>query len=165
MTLSSLDFTEMTKGSRIHGSLYCDPDVFERELEAIWYKVWVYVGHDSEIPAPGDYVRRQIGLQPVIMVRGDDGGINIFYNRCRHRGNLVCHRDRGSAATLVCPYHGWTYSRSGELVAPTFEGGYDDNLEREEFGLTPVARVDSYRGLVFASLSPEGVSLDEPSAV
>ena len=98
MTASPLNYTEMTKGSRIHGSLYCDPGVFERELDAIWYKVWVYIGHESEIPAPGDYVRRQVGLQPVIMIRGDDGGIGVFYNRCRHRGNLVCHRDRGNAA-------------------------------------------------------------------
>jgi phenylpropionate dioxygenase-like ring-hydroxylating dioxygenase large terminal subunit len=156
-----VDYRELTKGSRIHGSLYCDPAVFERELEAIWYKVWVYIGHDSEVPEPGDYVRRQIGLQPVIMIRGDDGRIGVFYNRCRHRGNLICHRDRGNAAVITCPYHGWTYARSGELLEPTFEGGYDDNLAREDFGLIPTARLDSYRGLVFASLSADGVSLDE----
>jgi fatty-acyl-CoA synthase len=161
VTASTADFQELTKGSRIHGSLYRDPAVFERELEHIWYKVWVYIGHESEVPAPGDYVRRQIGLQPVIMIRGADHKVRVLFNRCRHRGNLVCHRDRGNASTITCPYHGWTYAASGELLDPTFESGYDDNLEREDFGLTAVPRLDSYRGLVFASASPEGISLDE----
>jgi Rieske [2Fe-2S] domain len=86
---ASLSFEQLISGPHIHGRLYRDPDVFDRELEAIWYKVWVYVGHGSEVPLPGDLVRRQIGLQPVIMIRGDDGQIRVFFNRCRHRGNLL----------------------------------------------------------------------------
>ena len=111
-----------------------------RELgEAIWYKVWVYVGHESEIPRPErHFVRRAIGLQPVIMVRDAEGRINVFFNRCRHRGNMVCHLERGNAASFTCPYHGWTYSNAGDLLAPTFEEGYDSNLNRADFGLTPL---------------------------
>jgi|SRR5579862_3708152 len=154
------DYEALTSGGRIHGSLYREPAVFQRELEAIWYKVWVYIGHESEVPLPGDYVRRQIGLQPVLMIRGDDGKVRVFFNRCRHRGNLICHRDRGSASEIRCPYHGWTYARSGELLEPSFEEGYDNNLARADFSLSPVPRVDAYRGLVFASVSPSGVSLD-----
>ena len=112
MTGSSLQFSELINGPVIHGRLYRDPEVFQRELEAVWYKVWIYVGHASEIPHPGDYVRRQIGLQPVIMIRDDDGHINVFFNRCRHRGNLVCQRERSNVEVLTCPYHGWTYARS-----------------------------------------------------
>ncbi len=156
-----IDVGNLIQGTRIHGSLYRDPAVFERELEAIWYKVWVYVGHESEIPRPGDFVRRAIGLQPVIMVRDAGGKINVFFNRCRHRGNMVCHLERGNAQSFKCPYHGWTYSNAGDLLAPTFEEGYDSNLNRADFGLTPLPRVDAYRGLVFASVSPEGLTLDQ----
>jgi phenylpropionate dioxygenase-like ring-hydroxylating dioxygenase large terminal subunit len=152
---------EFVQRDRIAGRLYRDPELFARELERIWYRVWVYLGHESEIPAPGDYVRRAIGLQPILMVRGDDGTVRAFYNRCRHRGNLVCVRENGNAPVLRCPYHGWSYATSGTLIAPTFEEGYGRELPREEFGLAPLARIGSYRGLVFASLAADGPSLDE----
>ncbi len=156
-----MDVGGLIRGNRIHGSLYRDPDVFERELEEIWYKVWVYVAHESELPNPGDFVRRAIGRQPVLVVRGADGTVKTFFNRCRHRGNMVCHAERGNAAAITCPYHGWSYSNAGELLQPTFEEGYDSNLARADFGLTPLPRIDSYRGLIFASVSPQGISLDE----
>jgi len=156
-----IDVQNLIQGTRIHGSLYRDPAVFERELAAIWYKVWVYVGHESEIPNAGDFVRRAIGLQPVVMVRDASGKIGVFFNRCRHRGNMVCHLEHGNVPAFKCPYHGWTYSTAGDLLAPTFEEGYDSKLKRADFGLTPLPRVDSYRGLVFASVSPDGISLDE----
>ncbi|HXQ52532.1 MAG TPA: Rieske 2Fe-2S domain-containing protein [Stellaceae bacterium] len=146
---------------RIHGRLYYDPEIFAQEQRRIWNRVWVYLGHESEIPARGDYVRRQLGLQPVIMVRGDDNAIRVLYNRCRHRANLVCHKDRGNAAELTCPYHGWTYARDGRLVAPTFGEAYEASLRQEDFGLTPVARVAAYRGFVFASATASGIGLDE----
>ena len=156
-----LDYRALVAGGRVHGSLYRDGRVFQRELAAIWNKVWVYVGHESEVPRPGDFLRREIGTQPVLMVRGDDGTIRLFFNRCRHRGNLLCNRERGSADTFRCPYHAWTYAKDGALLEPTFEEGYDDNLSREQFGLTPLPRQDNYRGLIFASLSPAGISLRE----
>src|ERR1700733_5751295 len=136
-----IDYEALTSGARIHGSLYRDQAIFEREFDAIWHKVWVYLGHESEIPGQGDYVVRQIGRQPVILIRGDDGEVRVFFNRCRHRGNLLCHRDRGTAETLKCPYHGWTYARSGQLLAPTFEEAYGGDLSHAEFSLTPVPRV------------------------
>jgi phenylpropionate dioxygenase-like ring-hydroxylating dioxygenase large terminal subunit len=156
-----IDVEHLIQGSRIHGSLYRDPAVFQQEIDEIWNKVWVYVGHASEIPNNGDFVRRAIGVQPVIMVRGDDGEIKVFFNRCRHRANMVCHAERGNVTAFTCPYHGWTYSNEGTLLAPTFEEGYDSSLRRADFGLTPLPRVDAYRGLVFASIAPEGITLAE----
>jgi phenylpropionate dioxygenase-like ring-hydroxylating dioxygenase large terminal subunit len=156
-----IDVGNLIQGSRIHGSLYRDPEVFERELNEIWYKVWVYVGHESEIPKPGDFVRRTIGRQPVIVTRSAGGAVRAYFNRCRHRGNMVCHADRGNTDKFTCPYHGWTYATTGDLLAPTFEDGYDSKLRREDFGLVPLPRLDSYRGLIFASVSPEGITLDE----
>ena len=158
---AAADVRDLVRRDRVGGRLYRDPELFERELERIWYRVWVYLGHESEVPQPGDFVRRAIGLQPIVMVRGADGEVRAFYNRCRHRGNLLCQRERGHAEVLRCPYHGWSYTTAGALIAPTFEEGYDNALPRAEFGLAPVARLGSYRGLVFASLSPDGISLDE----
>lgn len=155
-----IDVAGLVQGTRIHGSLYRHPEVFERELNEIWYKVWVYVGHESEVPAPGDFVRRAIGRQPIIVARSADGTVRAFFNRCRHRGNMVCHAERGNAAAFTCPYHGWSYSNAGALLQPTFEDGYDSNLRREDFGLVPLPRLDTYRGLIFASVSADGISLD-----
>jgi phenylpropionate dioxygenase-like ring-hydroxylating dioxygenase large terminal subunit len=156
----SLDVRALVGPDRVHGSLYRDPAVFQQEIDSIWHKVWVYVGHASEVAAPGDYVRRQIGLQPVLMVRGEDDRVRVLFNRCRHRANLVCHKERGHARRLICPYHGWAYATTGELVGATFDEAYDGGLPRESFGLIPVPRVASYRGLVFASLAAEGISLE-----
>ena len=151
----------LVDGPRVHGSVYRNPDIFQRELERIWYKVWVYVGHESEVPNAGDFVRRQIGLQPVLMVRGDDGKVRVFYNRCRHRANLVCLTETGNAEKFVCPYHAWSYANTGELLEPTFDEGYNYDLDKSRFPLVEVARQDSYRGLMFASVAPEGITLTE----
>jgi phenylpropionate dioxygenase-like ring-hydroxylating dioxygenase large terminal subunit len=160
-TETPIDYLALVSGGRVHGRLYRDPQVFERELTEIWSKVWVYVGHESEVPERGDFQRREIGRQPVLMVRGDDGVVRVLYNRCRHRGNLLCNRERGRTDTFRCPYHGWTYAKDGALLEPTFEDGYADGLCREQFGLTPLPRQEAYRGLVFASTSPTGSSLRE----
>jgi phenylpropionate dioxygenase-like ring-hydroxylating dioxygenase large terminal subunit len=157
----AIAYRDLVRGSRINGRLYRDPEVFADELALLWNRVWVYVGHESEIAQPGDYVARRIGNQPVILVRAHDGSARVFFNRCRHRANLVCHENAGNAAVFKCPYHAWTYKTTGELIAPTFEGGYDERLQRDDFGLTPVPRVDAYRGLVFASISPAGITLRE----
>lgn len=154
-----LDRGRLTDEARVRGSVYRDPAIFQQELERIWYKVWVYIGHESEIPNPGDFVRRQIGLQPVLMVRGNDGQIRVFYNRCRHRANLVCLAENGNAPKFVCPYHAWSYANTGEMLEPTFDEGYDYDIQKDQFGLTPVARQDSYRGLVFASVAKVGQTL------
>jgi phenylpropionate dioxygenase-like ring-hydroxylating dioxygenase large terminal subunit len=121
---------------------------------------WVFVGHASEIPRPGDYVTRVIGTEPVIMARAGDGQISVLVNRCRHRGTMVCPADRGHARTLTCPYHGWTYDLRGELLGVPYPGGYAD-FDKSANGLPRAPRVSAYRGFVFASLASEGISLAE----
>jgi len=95
-----MDYKTLVQDDRIHASLYTDPRVFEDEMERIFHRGWVFVGHDSEIPASGDYVTRLIGREPVIMVRGKDGAVEVLVNRCMHRGTLVCTAERGSAKTF-----------------------------------------------------------------
>jgi phenylpropionate dioxygenase-like ring-hydroxylating dioxygenase large terminal subunit len=157
---ADIDVTAMVMPDRIHGRLYYDPALFEQEMRRIWNRVWVYLAHESELPRRGDYLRRQLGRQPVILVRGADDAIRVLYNRCRHRANLICHKDQGHAAEFVCPYHGWTYALDGTLVAPSFGGAYDSSLRQEDFALTPVPRVSSYRGLIFASAAQDGITLE-----
>jgi fatty-acyl-CoA synthase len=146
---------------RVHGTLYTDPDVFERELERIWYRTWVFVGHESEVPEPNDYVRRSIGPQQVIMSRDRSGQIHLLLNRCSHRANLVCDADRGNSSAFRCPYHGWTFSNDGRLLGYPFSSGYGGRALKAELGLGRVPRVAEHRGFVFGSLAPEGQSLAE----
>src|SRR5882762_206499 len=129
-------------------------------MEGIFHQGWVFVGHESEVPRPGDFITRRVGTEPVLMVRGREGEVAIFANRCMHRGTMVCPADRGSVRAFTCPYHGWTYDLSGELLGAPYPGGYA-GFDKSAHSLTRVPRQASYRGFVFASLSPEGISLAE----
>jgi len=155
-----IDYKALVQDDRIHASLYTDPRIFADELERIFQRGWVFVGHASEIPRPGDYVTRRIGAQPVIMVRGREGAVSVFVNRCRHRGTMLCPAERGHARTFACPYHGWTYDLDGALTGVPYPGGYA-SLDRREYGLEAAPRVSSYRGFVFASFAAAGITLLE----
>jgi phenylpropionate dioxygenase-like ring-hydroxylating dioxygenase large terminal subunit len=158
--MSAIDYKALVRDDRIHASLYTDPRIFDDEMERIFVRGWVFVGHDSEIPDPGDYVTRRIGAEPVIMVRGQDRAIAVLVNRCMHRGTMVCPADRGNARVFTCPYHGWTYDVSGDLLGVPYPGGYTA-FDKGAHGLARAPRVSSYRGFVFASLSAGGISLAE----
>ncbi|HJU28955.1 MAG TPA: aromatic ring-hydroxylating dioxygenase subunit alpha, partial [Candidatus Binataceae bacterium] len=161
MLNSHLEYGQLVLNDRISGRVYYDADVFRDEIEKIWNREWIYVAHESEVPEPGDYVTRRIGLQPVIVSRDEDGGVHLFLNRCTHRGNTVCQNDRGNSHAFRCAYHGWTFNNGGALVGVPYAGGYDKSFHKEDFPLARVPRVGSYRGLIFASLSPDGPSLEE----
>ena len=72
----------LVEADRVHRSVYTDQEIFDREMENIWEKTWVYCGHESQVKKAGDYVTVQIGRQPMIMVRGMDGNIRVLFNRC-----------------------------------------------------------------------------------
>ncbi|WHU47443.1 aromatic ring-hydroxylating dioxygenase subunit alpha [Gordonia sp. L191] len=146
--------------TRVHGSLYSDPEIFARELEKIWYTTWVFVGHESEVPEPNDYVRKKLGRQDVIMTRDRDGQIHLLLNRCAHRANLVCDDAQGNSSSFRCPYHGWTYRNSGELLGYPYNKGYGGK-NAVDLKMGSVTRVDSYQGFVFGSFAAEGPSLVE----
>ncbi len=146
----------------VHSDVYTSPAIFELEMERIFHGGWVYVGHESEIPENGDYVLRWVGRQSVIMNRDANGIVHLLMNRCRHRANSVCQFDQGNSAFFRCSYHGWTYKNSGELVGMPFsQGAYEETFDKEEFALTPVPRMNSYRGFVWGSLSSVGPTFDE----
>ncbi|WP_243641455.1 aromatic ring-hydroxylating oxygenase subunit alpha [Natrarchaeobius halalkaliphilus] len=137
-----------------------DDEVFERELEEIFAKSWVYIGHESEIPEEGDYRQRSIGKDPFIFVRDENGEVQVLWDSCRHRGTKLCRAEKGNTTHFRCPYHGWTYRNTGELVGVPQKGNGFPDLDMEEKGLHGAPNVESYNGLVFASLDPDAPDLE-----
>ncbi len=162
MTLQQpIAYDALVQHDRVHGSLYTDPDVFADELDRIFHKGWVYVAHTSEIPNIGDFMRRQIGRQPVIVTRNASGEVKVMFNRCAHRGNMICTKQTGNTATFVCPYHGWTFGVGGELRGVPLPSGMGSSYDKTKLGLAMAPRMEIYRGFIFASLAAAGQSFDE----
>jgi phenylpropionate dioxygenase-like ring-hydroxylating dioxygenase large terminal subunit len=155
-----IDYKTLIQDDKIHASLYTDPRIFADEMERIFHRGWVFVGHESEVARPGDFVTRHLGAEPVIMVRGTGGEVSVLVNRCMHRGTQVCAADRGSARTFTCPYHGWTYDLGGALLGVPYPGGYD-GFDKSAHGLARAPRVGAYRGFIFASLAADGITLPD----
>ncbi|SRR5712692_8228334 len=113
-------------------------------MERVFTRGWLYVAHESEIPQRGDFVTRQMGEDPVIVCRGQDGRVRVWLNVCRHRGRKVCTVDAGRTAQFRCGYHGWTYSTTGELTGVPFFEGYQGNLDKGALGLYEAPGVGTY---------------------
>lgn len=143
---------------RVHTDAYRSPEIFALEMRRIFERTWVYVAHESQVPAAGDFVTTTIGTQPVIVARDAQGRLHVLLNRCRHRGSIVCRLASGRSPTFMCPYHNWVYGTDGTLINFAQKDGYPADLDRGALGLAR-ATVDTYRGLVFARLSAEGESL------
>ena len=152
---------ELVHEDRVHRRVYTDPAIFEEELRRIFSRVWVFVGHESEVPYPGDYRTTLIGRQPVILSRHSDGQVYVLYNRCMHRGAIVCREETGNSKHFRCIYHGWTYRNDGTISGIPFRHAYPPDFDLSSLGLMRVPRVASYRGFVFTSLAPEGESLTD----
>ncbi len=138
---------------RVNRRAFTDPHVLELERERVFNQCWIYTGHESEIPNPGDFRARRVAGRPVILVRGTDGQVRVLLNTCTHRGAQVCRERTGNARTFQCPYHAWTYNNQGELVGVPGDEAYSEAFDRRELGLVSVPRMESYRGFVFVSFS------------
>ncbi len=146
---------------RVDKRIYVDDAVFELEMERIFSRAWIYVCHESQLQAAGDYVATEIGRQPVFAIRQPDGGFGVFFDACAHRGARLTTRRYGNAKTITCRYHGWCYDTHGKCIKIQYENlGWPDGLPRDlQTNLKPLPRVASYKGFVFASLSPVGEDL------
>jgi len=162
---SDLSFAELVKETRdtfeVHTDIYMSPEVFDAEMRSIFERGWIFVAHESQVPEAGDYKTASMGAQPVVVSRHEDGRIYVLLNRCRHRGTVVCRAEVGHSNFFRCPYHNWGYANNGALVGMAMSHGWPEDFDKSGWGLRRVPRVESYRGLVFASLAEEGPSLTE----
>ena len=133
---------------------YCSAEEYQVDLDMIWYRDWLFVGHDCEVLNPGDYLTVQIGEYPVVVVRDRNGGLNAFHNSCWHRGSRICSAERGSVTRLVCPYHQWTYHLDGRLFAARDMGS---GFDKTQHGLHRVhcATVGGYIWVCLAKVAPD----------
>ena len=158
--LDSLIVDDLERGLfRVHRSTMTSQAIYDLERERIFDRCWLYVGHESEIPNPGDFVRRDVGGRPIIFVRGADGEVRALFNSCTHRGATICRQDSGNARIFQCFYHAWTFDTKGDLVQVPDEAGYSEWFDRADRALRAPARFDNYRGLYFLNYDPEAEEL------
>ncbi|MGB4776892.1 aromatic ring-hydroxylating oxygenase subunit alpha [Microbacterium sp.] len=140
------------KGYSLEGPFYTDPEIFKADMEGIFARYWIFACSIAEIPEPGDYVTFDFGPYALIVLRDDDGGVNVLHNICRHRGARVLTAESGSTGNLVCGYHSWTYAPDGTLVHASTAPG--EKLDTSCFGLKK-AHSRVVAGLVFVNISAE----------
>lgn len=149
----------------VDNRVYTDPGLFDSERERLFFRVWNFVCHASEVREPGDFLTTTVAGQPLVIVRTKSGAVRAFYNTCRHRAAQVARDERGNAPVLTCFYHLWTYDLDGRLTGVPEGEAYKtracpDGLDREGTSLVPV-RAEVAGGLVFVNLDEHAPSLAE----
>jgi p-cumate 2,3-dioxygenase alpha subunit len=147
---------------RVNRSAFTSAEVFAHEKAVILKKSWIFLGHTSEIAANGSYVVRQIIDSSILFLRDKDGVVRAFFNVCPHRGALLCRDVKGSRKSFTCPYHGWTFRGSGELVSQNTDYGYPDGFNDDGiYNLRPVPRLDHRGGFYFINFDADAISLND----
>lgn len=153
-------FVDVEKGV-VRREAFTSDDVYRLEVERVFQRSWLYLGHDSELAEPGAYVVRRMGSAPIILVRLQDGRIAAFLNSCRHRGAKLCRTDAGKARNFVCPYHGWSYRLDGSLLTTTFDHHFPDGMDFSSLDLVAVPRLETFCGLIFGCWDAGAPPLDD----
>lgn len=165
MSYTNDQIAELVRDDSVHKSVYTDPALYQLEMERIYGRAWIYVGHDSQVPNPGDFHATRIGDQDVVMVRASDRKVYVLYNRCPHKGAQVVPEGCGNTGKFFrCPYHAWTFKLDGSHLAAPLRAGFEGTCydpKHPDFSMRKLARVESYRGFVFASQVAEGPSLTD----
>ncbi len=116
MSWTNKQIAGLVEPDRAHRKAYTDPEIFDLEMDRIFERTWIYIGHESQIKNPGDYYLAQVGRQPVIMIRGQNDEVGVLYNRCPHRGAQICTARKGNTGNnFNCSYHAWTFHLDGKL--------------------------------------------------
>jgi len=140
--------------------LYGCPDAWDRERTGVFGRAWLFLGHEAEAAAPGDWLAAEVAGSRLLAVRGADGVLRAFHNVCRHRAGPLTQGERGRCeGELVCAYHGWRYTLDGRLRSATGFGAAE-GFDPRNFGLLAV-RLEIWRGLAFANLDPEAPPLTD----
>lgn len=132
---------------------FVDGELFEYEFSQIYDKLWLYVGHETEIPLPGDFATRTVARRPLLFVRDSNGKVQVFLNTCTHNGSLVCREPAGNREFFPCAYHGWVFNRDGELKEVPGEAAFGPHFKKSQNGLVTVPSLASYQGFVFISFA------------
>jgi phenylpropionate dioxygenase-like ring-hydroxylating dioxygenase large terminal subunit len=136
----------------ISREIFVSEEIYQQEQEQIFTHSWLFIGHESQIPKPGDYFTSCMGEESVILTRDQQGAIHVFLNTCRHRGMKVCRYDEGNTSVFTCPYHGWSFATDGQLVGvPYYKEAYRGQLDRSQWGLIEVAQLANYKGTIWAT--------------
>lgn len=138
-----------------------DQTVYDLEHEKIFLKTWVFVGHESEVPHKGDFMTRELSGYSIIITRDSNDEIHAFYNMCTHRGMKLCRADKGNKSLFTCPYHGFSFKNTGDLVGvPLQKDTYGGKIDRSKMGLHQV-RLESYKGLLFGTWNDHAEPLED----
>ena len=140
--------------------LYGCPDAWARERESLFGRAWLFLGHEAEAAAPGEWIATDVAGHRLLAVRGKDGTLRAFHNVCRHRAGPLVQGSSGHCdGELVCAYHGWRYALDGRLRAATGFGAAE-GFDPRAFGLLEL-RLETWRGLVFATLNAGAAPLTD----
>lgn len=145
---------------KIDRRIFSDQAIYDQEMEKIFGRAWLMIGHESLVPNPDDYFHTYMGEDPVILTRDGKGKLHALLNMCRHRGNRVVRCDDGNQKRFTCAYHGWVYGNDGRLeLVPGESEAYYNELDKSKMGLIE-ARVDVYAGIVFATWAKDAPTLE-----
>ncbi|MEK7214826.1 MAG: Rieske 2Fe-2S domain-containing protein [Chloroflexota bacterium] len=143
--------------------VYVNETLYQQELEQIFGRCWLFIGHESQVPNPGDFVVTRMGEEEVILVRDRrDKKVRAFLNSCRHKGMKVCRNDDGNTLLFTCPFHGWSYDTDGRLVGVAhFDDAYLRELDKSQWGLREVAQLTNYHGSIWATWDAKAPSFED----
>jgi len=166
--MTSIDLSALVQDTQVHRDIYLRQDIFQLERERLFARAWLYVGHDSQVPEPGDYITLELNGQALIMIRGMDGQVRVLMNRCAHKGARLLSEASGhvggrTARLLRCPYHAWNFDLDGGLRAVSVKVGYRNtgfDASAAAQGLARPGAQANYRGFVFVRFSEQGMRFE-----
>jgi phenylpropionate dioxygenase-like ring-hydroxylating dioxygenase large terminal subunit len=131
---------------RVQREIFVNEEIYQEELEKVFGRAWLFIGHETQIPNVGDYFQSRMGEESVVMCRDEANQIRVLLNSCRHRGMKICRYDQGNARDFICSYHAWAYRLNGELYSvPLMKEAYHNQLDMAELSLVQAAQVYNYR--------------------
>jgi choline monooxygenase len=137
--------------STLPSRYYFDADVLAQEQRDVFARTWQLVGHAEKVRDAGQYFTANIGGEPVLVIRGNDGELRAMSNVCRHRAGPIA-KGESRRPVLQCGYHGWTYALDGRLLnTPEFAGV--QCFDRADVRL-PQFRAEVWHDLVFVAIDP-----------